>query len=302
MNISTTIRRASLLTLVMVLLAGSAWAAGLLEVRDTIKRSFDVRPGGTLVVDIDRGNIEVETTSGNTVYVEMERIVKVDSREEAKLVLEDHEWDMFRQGDDVRIESRFEPERGNWRKWRDHDRFELRVRVRVPESYNVDFTNGAGNITIEDLDGQIEGQTGAGNIEIGTVRGTLEVHTGAGNVTVDGAQGRVEVNSGAGNVVLRNVDGEIRANTGAGNITAHITRQPEGNSRLESGAGNVTVYLDDDVSVDVDAVASVGSASTDFPLRVQGKWMHKSFSGEVNGGGPALRMRSGVGNVTLRRL
>ena len=157
-------------------------------------------------------------------------------------------------------------------------------------------------MTIEDLEGKVEGRTGAGNITIGRVHGEVDINSGSGNITVDGAVGQVAVTSGAGNVTLHDVAGEIRATTGAGNVVARITEQPDGNSRLESGAGNVTVYLKRDVGVDVDAVASVGSANTDFPLRVQGKWMHKSFSGDLNGGGPALRMRSGVGNVTLRKM
>jgi hypothetical protein len=111
----------------------------------------------------------------------------------------------------------------------------------------------------------------------------------------------VEVNTGAGNVDLKDVMGFVRANTGAGNITARISSQPESDSRLESGAGNVTVFLSDRVGVYVDAVASMGSASSDYPLKIEGKWMKKSFEGEVNGGGPDLFMRAGVGNVTLRR-
>ena len=87
----------------------------------------------------------------------------------------------------------------------------------------------------------------------------------------------------------------------AGNVFAEIINQPDQDSELRSGAGNVTVHLADDISVYVDATAALGSADCDFPLKVEKKWLKKSFSGEINGGGPELRMYAGVGNVTLRR-
>jgi hypothetical protein len=98
------------------------------------------------------------------------------------------------------------------------------------------------------------------------------------------------------------VGGETEATTGAGNIIARIVSQPDDDSRLESGAGNVTVYLDDNIGLTVNAKSSVGSADCDFGLEVAGRWMSKSFSGRVNGGGPDLSLRSGVGNVSLLRL
>ncbi len=59
--------------------------------------------------------------------------------------------------------------------------------------------------------------------------------------------------------------------------------------------------MDGDIAVNVDARASLGTAKSDFDLKVKGKWMSKSFGGSLNGGGPALVIHSGVGNVELRR-
>ena len=271
------------------------------DIKDTVRKSFKVRSGGTFYLDADRGNVEIETTRDYLVEVEVERTVDVKDRDEAKKVLEGHELEFFQEGDDVRVRSRFERDAGVWGRWRDGDRVKLRFVVRVPERYNVDFSNGAGNVEIDDLDGEVEGRTGAGNVVIGTVGGAVEISTGSGNVDVDGAKDRVEVNTGAGNVTLQNVQGEVRANTGAGNIVARITKQPRGDSRLETGAGNVTVYLEEDISCTVDATASIGSAQTDFPLRTGGKWVRRSFEGTINGGGPQIYLRAGVGNVSLKK-
>jgi DUF4097 and DUF4098 domain-containing protein YvlB len=132
--------------------------------------------------------------------------------------------------------------------------------------------------------------------------GGIDISSGAGNIEVDGARGYVYANSGAGNITLDDIEGTLDIKTGAGNVVATITNRLDGESELKSGAGNVTVYLDSGVGATVDGQASIGSAKTDYDLDVKGKWMSKSFSGKVNGGGPSLTLHSGVGNVTLRKL
>lgn len=270
--------------------------------RDTVKRSFTVRPGGTLLVDVDFGNVTIESSTDAMVRVEIDRVTDLRNEVEEKQLLSRHEWRIEQDGNDVVVESRFDRDRDGFFRRGSRSGLRVQVRVIVPTNYNVDFKTGAGNVSVADLRGNVTGTTGAGNIELGEITGDVEIRSGSGNVDVDGVDGRVEVNSGAGNVTLGYVTGEVRANTGAGNVTARITEQPRGGSFLESGAGSVTVFLAENVGVDVDAHASVGSASCDFGLRVSGKWMSKTFEGEVNGGGPALTLRSGVGNVALRRL
>ena len=284
---------------VVVALVGSSAALANVE-KDTIKRSFTVERGGTLYVDVDRGNVIVEAIDGTQVHVERERYVNRSDADEIKRILANHEWEIERDGADVVVESRFDQD-GNRRRGRTEE-FRLRVTVKVPHEYNVDFSTGAGNVTISDLRGYVDGRTGAGNIEVGEITGDVEVRSGSGNIDIEGVVGQLEVQSGAGNISLGFVEGEIEAATGAGDIIARITRQPRDDSRLESGAGNVVVYLQDDIGLTVDAKASVGSASCDFGLEVEGRWMSKSFGGRINGGGPDLTMRSGVGNVSLRRM
>jgi len=291
-------------TVLLALFVGSpALAFNSADFKDVVKESFKVRPGGTLYLDLDYGNINVVVGSNDAVLIEIERTIRIDDEDEARELLSRlHEYSFEQHGDDVTVESRYRANnQRRWNDWGGRNRLKISITVRVPETYNLDFETGAGNIEVADLRGEVYGKSGAGNIKLGDVSGTVEISTGAGNISVDGATDRVEVTTGAGNIDLANVTGFVRANTGAGNVAARISEQPESDSRLESGAGNVTVYLDDRVGVYVDASASMGSASCDYPLEIKGKWMTKSFEGEVNGGGPDLYMRAGVGNVTLKR-
>ena len=272
--------------------------------KDTIKAKFEVRSGGTLYLNIDRGNVEIESSGNNMVYVEMERVVSGASAADEKAILERHEYLLDQDGNNVIVESRFDDNHDDswsWSRMRKKNKFRLKVTVRIPETYNVDFETGAGNVEIADLNGRVEGRTGAGTILIGDINGPVDVSSGAGNIEIESVVGYVEVHSGAGNITIDEVAGEISAHTGAGNVVATVVRQPREDSHLNSGAGNVTVFLAEDIAVDVEATSSLGSASCDFDLTVKGKWLSKSFGGRINGGGPALTLHSGVGNVALKR-
>ncbi|MEX0746420.1 MAG: DUF4097 family beta strand repeat-containing protein [Rhodothermales bacterium] len=272
------------------------------DIKDTVKKSFKVRPGGTLFVDIDHGNVDVRSHSGSEVLVEVERTVQTDNSESAKQIFNRHELAIEERSSNVYIESRYDRDGGFWGKMTSGHKLKIRVLVRVPREYDIDFSSGAGNVEIGDLSGRVSGSTGAGNVIIGAVKGKLKVSSGTGNMRIEGAEGSVEASTGAGNIEVRDVKGDVRIDTGAGNIEVFITEQPRDDSRLSTGAGNVTVYIASRVGVDVNAETGVGSASTDFPLKVEGSFMKKSFAGDVNGGGPALRMRAGVGNVTLKKI
>ncbi len=290
------------LPLLLLLIVGPAQADEVVDVKDTVKRSFKVVSGGTLYIDIDHGNVDVTAHRGNEIFIEVERIARTNDRSTAEDIFNRHDLTLEEQGGDVYIESRYDDNDSFWRRMRSGDRLKVTVRVQIPREYNLEFTSGAGNVVVGDIQGDVIGRTGAGNITIGAIDGMANVSSGSGNIHIAGARGRVEANTGAGNVQVRELSGEVSVNTGAGNIEVYITRQPQSDSRLNTGAGNVTAYLDEDVGVMVDAEASMGSAKTDFPLAIQGKWMSKSFAGNVNGGGPRLRMRAGVGNVELRKL
>lgn len=288
-------------SLTMTSVVTDAASAAAFDITDTVKEVIRVRGPGTLSIDMDNGNISVETIRASEVRMEIERVVSVSSREDAHRILERHEYSFDQRGDNVTIRSRVEGESSLWNR-RGRDRIRINIRVQVPEQYSVDFKSGAGNITVGDLGGSVNGRTGAGNIRVGAVAGALVIDTGSGNIEVAGVQGAVRISTGAGNVRLENARESVSVSSGAGNITAFITHQPRATSVLETGAGNVTVHLSGNARAYVDASAGMGSASTDFPLTVEGKWVSKSFAGDLNGGGPSIRMRAGVGNVSLRRL
>lgn len=287
-----------------VLLLTGAWTYLGIDLSDTIRETFSVRPGGQLHLDIDRGNITVETGQGEEVRVEVERVARTDDRESARELLESHQVDIEKRSNDVYVQARHQESSGGiWKVWRSRksDELKVHVRVRVPMQYNLQFETGAGNVQVADLEGDVSGSTGAGNLTVGQINGAVQLSSGAGNIEVGGAARLLHVETGAGNVKLNNVQGATQVETGAGNIMAVITGQPDGASEFSSGAGNVTVYLAGEIGLQVHGSTGIGSYSTDFPLTVESGWVGKSFEGTIGSGGPALHLSAGMGNVALKK-
>jgi len=271
-------------------------------VRDVIKKEFKVEPGGTLFLDLDRGNIEIESIDDNYVKIELERRARAQNSQEAERLIETmHQYEFDNQEDEVSIRSRVEDERGH-RRWRKGSAVKIRISVRVPSEFDVSFKTGAGNITIMEVNGEISGQTGAGNITLENIDGELDIKTGAGNVEVSGEIEDAEVVTGAGNLSIYAQVDELHTVAGTGNVTVEIEGQPKGDIKLRTGAGNVSLTLQEDVQAEVRGTAGIGTVTCEFPIEVSKKFLSHSFEGDINGGGSAsIVLNSGVGNISLLR-
>jgi hypothetical protein len=79
---------------------------------------------------------------------------------------------------------------------------------------------------------------------------------------------------------------------------------------LETGVGDITVYLVSNISMTIRAsieAANGHNITSDFPeIKIAsegGQWGPKlvSAEGNLNGGGPVLKVRTSMGNIYFRR-
>jgi len=113
----------------------------------------------------------------------------------------------------------------------------------IPKSMSIDFESGAGNISLNNVDGKaLEIETGAGNIGIHNCNfATVDASTGAGNVDLVTAKTEnIDLDAGAGNIIIKSVTAhELKCNTGAGNI--NIFNSIAKKADCNSGIGNISV-------------------------------------------------------------
>jgi DUF4097 and DUF4098 domain-containing protein YvlB len=169
---------------------------------------------------------------------------------------------------------------------------------------------GGGGIHVRHCNGRLKVSTGGGSIDLGDIAGPVEVETGGGGIRVNSAKGHVRASTGGGGIELDGVP-SARAETGAGGITVKLvnTGGERHDSELETATGDITVYIAPDVALNVRASVDVGNGhriTSDFPdihVRSEGDWGAKTLSaeGQLNGGGPVLRVRTTTGDICFKR-
>jgi len=171
---------------------------------------------------------------------------------------------------------------------------------------------GAGSIRVDKCSGPVKATTGGGSVDLGQIGGPAEIETGAGSIRLASAKGRVQAQTGGGSIQLDGAT-SVKAETSAGGIVVKLLSGADrrSNSTLETSAGDITVYLANDLAISIRAEIEMASGHTirsDFSdIRVSsegGQWGPKTVTaeGQLNGGGPVLKVRTNSGNVNFRRV
>jgi len=290
-------------------------------VKDEIKKSFSVSPGGQLFVDIDLGSIEIETGTQNTVDVEI--MLKADTRDEdkAREMFDRFQVEFEQDGNVLYITGDYAKEEKNWRFWeRDHNRLQIKIYITVPREFDVSVETSGGSIAVADLKGDVKAKTSGGSLAFDNIDGAVKANTSGGSISLSSCVGSADVKTSGGSISIGSVSGDVVAHTSGGSISvdevmgaidastsggsveAHITKQPQNDCRLVTSGGSVTVYLDRKMNFDLDAATSAGRITTDFPVEVSGRISKSSLKAEINDGGPELYLRTSGGNINLREL
>jgi DUF4097 and DUF4098 domain-containing protein YvlB len=173
---------------------------------------------------------------------------------------------------------------------------------------------GGGSIRVEKCSGAVKATTGGGSVDLGEIGGAAQIETGAGSIRLASAKGRVQAETGGGSIQL---DGaaSVQAETSAGGIVVKLLSSDSAggrnNSTLETSAGDITVYLANDLAISIRAEIEIANGHTirsDFTdIHVSsegGPYGPKTVTaeGQLNGGGPVLKVRTNSGNVNFRRV
>lgn len=170
---------------------------------------------------------------------------------------------------------------------------------------------GGGAIDVKHCGGELKAQTGGGSLDLGQVLGSADLQTGGGSIRLASANGPVVAQSGGGTVELFNLAQGAKVETGGGPITAEfVSGRPFTGANLQTPAGDIVVYLGSDLKATVQASVDVANGQgirSEFPeVRVNtegGQWGPKSYfaDGNLNGGGPVLRLHTTTGTIVIKR-
>ena len=170
---------------------------------------------------------------------------------------------------------------------------------------------GGGSIRVDKCSGPVKATTGGGSVDLGDIGGPAEIETGAGSIRLASAKGRVQAQTGGGSIQLDGAT-SVQAETSAGGIIVKLLAGADrrSNSSLETSAGDITVYLANDLAISIRAEIESASGHTirsdfsDIHVSSEGGPWEKTVTaeGQLNGGGPVLKVRTNSGSVNFRRV
>jgi len=171
---------------------------------------------------------------------------------------------------------------------------------------------GGGSIHVDKCQGNVRASTGGGSIDLGDIGGPADIESGGGSIRLASAKGPVRAETGGGSIELNGVP-SARAETGAGGIVAKFlgSSGERTDSSLETAAGDITVYLANDLPISIRAEIELANGHTirsdfaDLHITTEGgNWGPKTVraEGNLNGGGPLLKVQTNTGNINFRRI
>lgn len=210
------------------------------------------------------------------------------------------------------------------------------LRVQVPAGKRVEVHLALGEVTIENVDGdlridvhaasiratgtkgRLSADAGSGSVRVENGAGELDVDTGSGSTTVNGFTGRsITVDAGSGSVNAREVtverfevdvgSGSVRVegvaadnltiDTGSGGVELWLTKVPR-DTEIDTGSGSVRLELPAGTNADVDIETGSGGISSDFPVTME-QVRRRELRGRIGQGGSRITVSTGSGGVRL---
>jgi beta-lactamase regulating signal transducer with metallopeptidase domain len=169
--------------------------------------------------------------------------------------------------------------------------------IEAPTGTLLEATSGSGDVVDEGVGKNAKLQTGSGDIRATGLQGAFIVMTGSGNITAEQTgQGDVKAETGSGNIEIKDIHGSFRGQTGSGDIKA--TGTPSAPWTLETGSGNVELWTNN-APLTLDGSTGSGSVTTDHEMLVKGSLNQHHITGNLNGGGPLVRVQTGSGDIQI---
>jgi hypothetical protein len=252
---------------IAVLMLG-ALGASAARLKEEFNRTVPAKPGDRVVVDNANGSVTVEAWDRDEVRIQATRYVEAGSRKAAEDAMAELKIEV--NVSDGRVEVRTvaprRPGSSSFWGWMTggNENTGVTYRVTVPRSANLD---------------------------VGTVNGRVVVRDVSGEMKLGSTNGKIEVRGGSG---------RVDASTTNGGIYAQL-RSASGGMRFSTTNGSVELELPGSIAANVDVATTNGSIKTDFPVTVSGTFSRNRLSGEVNGGGELLKVRTTNGSVRISK-
>ena len=288
------------------------------------QRIIDTETPVEVELNLVNGNVYVRGGEVNQIKIDAVKRVHAVSLDEAEIVADHVEIRVDQQTDRVDITT-------NYLRMTDRSPnfWEKILGVGGSPSYgNVDFTitippgtaisvaNTSGNITVQNVYGNVSLFSSAADIDVNTVEGEISIENGSGHtigellfgpVTIRQPRGEVDLSwvEGDGRIRSMSADIKLSQDRGAADITTatgSVTIQTSLNSNrdffVETGSGNIEFRVPELSSGQLKLASDLGRIQTDVPVSIE-SYSRTGLKGTFGLGGVEITLQSGSGDVSV---
>ena len=240
-----------------------------------LQQSFQVSPGGHLVMEVDRGSITLQTGDRAEVNIEVKRSLSDVRSAKAEEIFAKHEVTFEQNDNRVLVRAKYQSPAKGWL-GRDENKLQVKYLVSLPKRFHVDLNTAGGSLTVSDLDGVAQVRTSGGNIDLAEVSGKIDAQTAGGSIKLKQGGAETMLRTSGGNIQIEKVCGETKATTAGGSISVGLAEQ---RLTVKTSGGNINLGT---LRAETEADTAGGSITV----------------GTAEG---ALRTRTSGGNIRITR-
>jgi len=170
---------------------------------NSIEQEFQISMGKTLLIDLETG--------GSIRISGWEKEIVSVSGTARGCNPEDCAFDVRESDASIEITSEFLSRRNSQRARIDLD-------IHVPARFNLDIQTTGGTISIDNVEGKIDGTTMGGKLELNALKGNLSMGTMGGSITLTDSVVDGKVHTMGGRVLIQDVTGDLKGSSMGGTV------------------------------------------------------------------------------------
>jgi|GEM_PF-3257062 len=175
--------------------------------KNRIEKEFEAVPGGKIDINLKTaGSISVSCSNNSKVSVKI-----ISTSDEINVNCQKND-------DEIQVSSEYVTEENN-------SNSKVRVLVKVPNEFNVQFSALKGNVELNGIKGGFEGRAVSGNISANNIEGNAELKTVRGNITVKDSKLTGAAHTVKGDITLSGVDGDFKTSSVSGKIKTNCLKR-----------------------------------------------------------------------------
>lgn len=273
-----------------------------------------------LALDLTRGRVTIDPVDGATeVRLTIRRAFATNKEEDVPAMERRHQLEFTREGETVKLRSRYEGEMGPQPTWIDWPPVDFTFELQVPKTCSVEIVGGrvdamigavkgnvnvrldTGEMSLQQIDGSVDASTKTGSITLSSCSGSVKLKARSGSVFVGPVAGDVVVVAGSGDAEVQAVAGNTDVLAVTGDVKVGFAGNFQGKAKLATDGGNVTAIFDPAVNCDLEASTFWGRVENKLQgLLPRGSVSRGHLAGVLGRGGSRVVVKAGGGHVYLR--